>query len=265
MAAPNGVRSFHRMAHARPKTIILAGTGRGEEIPVMRRFWRRARIIGIDPLLEHWRFMDKVQQAPDVCIRGALYHTEGEQLTFHLNYEPDQRATVYDLPVEIENELQRVVPTVSLDGIIERHGPVPDCLLWMDIEGGEYEALRGSTNLVSNQDIKWINIELSFCPPRQSPPWAKVNALLEDYGFRMLAMHSISRSGRQADAIYLRRAAWEEVRVLQARAGKQRKLERLINGRGRVTGRYSEPQERSDDPTSDGRDSSETPGNTAAE
>lgn len=266
MAAPNGVRNFQRMTQARPKTIILAGTGRGEEIPVMRARFRKARIIGIDPLREHWRYMAKVQQQPDVEICGALYHTDGDRLTFHLNYEPDQRATIYDLPMAMENELTRSVTTVSLDAVIERYGPVPDCLLWVDIEGGEYEALRASHNLITNRDIKWINVELNFCPPRQMPPWAQVNQLLEDYGFRMLGIHSRSRSGRQVDGVYIRHEAWHDIRIRQARNGKQRKLERLISGRGRVNGRYNEPKENEDEgPVSYGRGTSTTTSQEAAE
>lgn len=257
MAAPNGVRAFYRMTSARPSTVILAGTGRGEEIPVMRRFWRRARIIGIDPLVEHWRFMERSGNQPDVMIRSALYHSEGRTLTFHLNYEPDQRATIYDLPVPIENELTREIPTVSLDGVIERHGPVANCLLWIDIEGGEFEALRASHNLIHNQEIKWLNVELNFCPPRQMPPWGDVHRVIEGYGFRMLGVHSVSRSGRQADAVYIREEAWDSLRVDAAKKGKQRKLERLINGRGRVAGKYREPTEEgpSEQPLGNGRDS----------
>ena len=268
MAAPNGVRSFFKMTNRwKPRTIILAGTGRGEEIPVMRKLYRRARIIGIDPLEEHWRYMRKFEQLPDVIIRGALYHTEGQKLTFHLNYEPDQRATIYDLPVPIESEITRKVQTVSLEGVIERHGPVKDALLWIDIEGGEYEALRCSTALAAQKAIQYINVELNFMPPRNMPPWAKVNDVLESFGYRMAGLHSVSRSGRQADAIFIRDEQWQAMRVATATKGKQRKLERLVSGRGKTGDTYRHPREEPREETaadSNGRHPRKAAGEAAA-
>lgn len=243
MAAPNGVKQFRRItAKATPDTILLVGVGRGEEIPVMRECWPQARIIGIEALSEHWRFMAKAGQEPDVMVKGAAYHTEGAQLLFHLNYEPDQRATVYELPVPMENELTREIPTVTIDGVVQRHGIGPDTLLWMDIEGGEWEALR-ECRALQEQRIRWINIELNFTPPRNMPPWSTVNALLESYGYRLYGLHSVSKNTRQADGIYYRAAEWQAVRENNALRGKQRKLERLISGRGRVDGHYRHPQE----------------------
>jgi len=242
MAAPNGVRTFHRMTNRpEPDTVLLVGCGRGEEIPVMRRRWPRARIIGVEALAEHWSFMRKAAQEPNVMVKGAAYHTEGEKLLFHLNYEPDQRATIYDLPVPMENELTREIETVSIDGVVERHGIGPETLLWIDIEGGEYEALRGSQTL-ADQKIRWVNIELNFTPPRNMPPWLQVHQVLEGYGYRMMAMHSVAKNGRQADAIYIRESEWEQVRKANAISGKQRKLERLISGRGRTEGNYRHPR-----------------------
>jgi FkbM family methyltransferase len=247
MAAPNGVRSFFRLSgRARPSTIILAGVGRGEEIPVMRHIWRKTPIIGIEPLQEHWRWMSRAKTLPDVIIRGALWHTEDQTLTFHLNYEPDQRATIYGLPptAQLENEITRTVPTVSLDGIAQRYGPITNALLWMDIEGGEFEALRESRFLSEQTDgIRWVNVELNLTPPRTSPPWTAVHDVLERAGFCMLAAHSVTRNGRQFDGLYVRREAWEETRITSAIRGKQRKVERLASGRGKTGRRYKHPPE----------------------
>jgi len=238
MAAPNGVRSFFKLTdRAKPTDVIIAGVGRGEEIPVMRGYWPRARIIGVEPLEEHWQWMRKVNVEPDVLIRGALYHKDGETLTFHLNYEPDQRATIYDLPVEVKDEITREVGTISLDRIAETYGPISNALLWLDVEGAEADAMRGS-ELLESGAIRWVNCELNICPPRNCPPWAEVNELLESLGFKMFALHSVTRNGRQADAIYIRADTWKGKRIAMAQRGLQRKLERLAAGRGRTRQKY---------------------------
>lgn len=208
----------------------------------MRELWPKARIIGVEPLAEHWREMRKFDREPDVMIRGAVYHTEDEQLTFHLNYEPDQRATIYGLPIGVKNEITREIPTVTLDGIAKRYGPFPNAMLWMDIEGGEYEALRCASLLTDHGAIRWINVELNFCTPRNLPPWALVNSTLEGYDFRLLAMHSISRNGRQGDGIYIRKRAWTNTRLKVNKRSNQRKAERLAAGRGKTGEKYPEQE-----------------------
>jgi FkbM family methyltransferase len=221
----------------------------------MRKFWPKARIIGIEPLGEHWRFMRKAKWLPDEKVEAAIYSVADQTVTFHLNYEPDQRATIYDLPVEIENEITREIPTVTLDQIVARYSPLGDTLLWMDIEGGEYEALRNSCVLFDPQsELRWINIEMNLTPPRNMPPWAAVNGVLEDAGWRLLSLHSATRSGRQFDGIYIRQPAWEALRIAIAEGGKRRKLDRLKAGRGK-TGNHDRHQEQSRAGTtySDGR------------
>lgn len=239
MTASNGVPQCARILDAAPQVVVLAGTGRGEEIPVMRRLWRRVKIIGIEALQEHWRLMGRNQCEPDVFVRGALWHTSGETIKFHLNYEPDQRATTYALPVHLPGAITRDIRTVTLDEIEQRHGPWPDdgTLLWMDIEGAEFEALRTS-ECVRQQIFRWINVELSFCPARNVPPWHHTVQVLLGAGYRMFALHSLSKNGRQADAVFLRDEEWHERNLRTTMRSVRRKLERLAAGRGRVQAEY---------------------------
>lgn len=233
MKAISGVANFYKLTgNARPRTIVMAGVGRGEEIPAVRRTWRRARLIGVEPLREHWRMINRTEgRAPDVRIRAALWSTAGEKLNFHLNWEPDQRATVYPLPVELPNEFRREVRTTTLDRIWDEYGPWRDGLLWLDVEGSEWETLRNASCLADA--FRWINVELTFCPARNVPPWQQTDAVLTAAGFRLLAVHSAARNGRQADGIYVREADFEEMRARTTANGIRRKYQRLAE-RGRT-------------------------------
>jgi len=234
MAAPNGVRMFHRMAD-RPKirTVVMAGTGRGDEIPVMRQLWKNAVLIGVDPLKEHWRIMWRMQQEPDIKIENrALWSESGDTVTFHLNYEPDHRASAYELPQGVPDELTRKIKTISLDDIFAEHGPYTEpALLWLDTEGAEHEILRSCKSLAA---FRWINVEMSFLPLRDSPRWQMVDAALESAGFKLQGVHSTSKNGRQTDALYIPTEIWETMRSASERRGIDRKIRRLNQGHGRV-------------------------------
>ena len=236
----------------KPTFVVLAGCGRGEEIPVMRRVWRGCKIVGIEPLNEHWRVMGHNECEPDVFIRGAVWHTSGETLNFQLNYEPDQRATIYRLPIELPGAITREIRTVTLDEVVERHGPLPPetSILWMDIEGGEFEALRASQT-IADAAFRWINLEVSFTPARIAPPWFHTIEVLQTSGYRLFGIHSVSKSGRQCDAVFLRATEWEARNRDTTDRSVRRKLERLAAGRGRVQGTYRHPEDDPDDESAD--------------
>jgi len=240
MTAVSGVANCYKiLSRPRPRTIVVAGLGRGEEMPVFRRCFRRARIIGVEPLHEHWRIVRRAgDRMPDVVVKRALWSTVGARLTFHLNYEPDQRATVYELPRPVPGEETREIETTTLDALFREYGPWRDGLLWLDCEGAEQEILAASTSLA--RAYRWINVELTFCPARNVPPWQETDEVLRAAGFRLLAVHSAARNGRQTDGIYVRAAEWDKIRILSVESGIQRKLDRLAERSRRILRRRGE-------------------------
>lgn len=75
----------------------------------------------------------------------------------------------------------RMVPVVSLDDYCRQQGIIAIDLLKMDIEGHEYNALRGATGLLKRQAIHCILMELnSWAAERGGHTLAEVITLLRD-------------------------------------------------------------------------------------
>jgi hypothetical protein len=203
----------------------MAGTGEGSEIPFMREAWPNARIIGVDPLPQHAKVWDKYpERKPDVFYPVGL-GTHQCEATLHLNYEPDQRASLFEMSVPLENERLRKVQIWTLGMLYDATEPWPNCLMWLDAEGSEYDILNYYGRLLKT--VNWLNVEVAWLPPRVGiPRFGQIDRLLEQYGFLCVGVHTIDNH-RQADAVYVRTAEWEAKRDLICRKAIERKLERL--------------------------------------
>lgn len=76
------------------------------------------------------------------------------------------------------------ISCITLDDFDEVCGKLGNIFLWMDIEGAEYQALLGASNLLSSGRLKWIDLELSDTSRRKGDMNAdKIMDYLGRYGY----------------------------------------------------------------------------------
>lgn len=224
MSAINGVRALKKRTKAEPRTIIVGGVGRTAlDAQQMRRYWPDARIIGVEPLKEHLRFLRKRDLFPGVLVDGALWSESGKGL-LNCNYEPDQRASLYGLVEQLPAGIVRLVERITLEDLHERTGPWEEpVLLWLDVEGSELEALKGG----DLSRFRWINVELWAFPMRLAPVARDVDAHLHQAGWELFCWHTVGKEGSQVDAVYIPKAIWDEMRRVRCGRAVERKKQRM--------------------------------------
>lgn len=206
------IEKFHKITEADPTTIVMVGVGRGDDLPVIKQYYPRARVIGVEPLRHHLKELKtKWLWDPNDLFACGLAGRRGKR-TLHCNYEPDQRATLYPLMIPLEDEHTETVKTITLHGLRERTKPWgTKTLLWIDAEGAEAEIFDAPKTKAALEGVQWINTELTFFTTRPDAALHyQVDSILRSLGYRLFAMHTFPKNGRNGDGVYLRAGDWAD-------------------------------------------------------
>lgn len=163
-----------------PNWLLLGGPGSGNEAQCAVEEWPTIRVIGIEPNHEarEWQ-LDNGWPAGHLLLPHALWSTQCEmpllQSDSHLRL--CQARLVQDGE---ESTGLSMVPTITLDVIDSEYGPFEDALLWIDIEGAEYQALQGATGLLKRKAIMALSVEESLREPARNRAMEDV---LSVYGY----------------------------------------------------------------------------------
>jgi FkbM family methyltransferase len=219
-------KSFNKIFKQTPDTVVIAGVGRGRDVEAMRAIWPNAKLIGVEPVHENVKILDRSGrlQLLDAFFDVALWHCDG-QVELYLNYEPDERATAYPLySAALPEARQRTVQTMTLDSLAKATPPWPGKLLiWLDAEGAEYSILQSTVV----ETAAWINVEVAWTTSRDRPLSRDIEDLLLGRGFSLFCLHSLSRNGRQADAVFVPTPFWESHRKVCAERDVRNKQQRV--------------------------------------
>lgn len=191
------VAEFLKMSDYAPEELWLAGLGTSaEEITVFREFWPEIEVTAFEPNPNIG--VQGLHLPSDVNIhRCALSDYEGET-DIHIKYGWGSGASLY----KGEHETSKKCLVKRLDSFRSR----PDTLLWLDCEGSELDALRGSGAFLDNVTV--LNIELTgLTEKRSAGTWPKpveIHKFLRERGFLQVYVHTIRPCVGQFDAIYMR-------------------------------------------------------------
>lgn len=239
--AVEGVARFAELTKpGRPATVVIAGVGYGHEVPLMRELWPQARLIGVEPVSENRKRMDRSEAwvgSPSDLLPVALA-AEAGSVTLQLNYEADQRASMYE-PVagDLPGAITREVEAWTLADLWERVGGwKAPALLWLDAQGAESEILAGAQE-EQLATFDWINVELNQQPARSCPPAWQVDRHLRSLGFFCAWQHSLGKQGHTIDGVYVPHRTWMQMRAEYALAAGERKKLRLKRKRRRQAAR----------------------------
>lgn len=188
MSAIVQARRLARMAD-QPSNVIHVGVGDAEDAVTLKKHWKDARFIGIDP-----HHKAPAPKYPGEFIRGAIARKPGF-VTFYRR--PSwQRSSMFSF--EKRSQSPESVYAITLDMLAHEFNIRGTVVLWLDCEGSELFALLGGKKLVDNQ-VTWANIEIEGNYERSlAPPKEDVAMFMEQHGFKF--MKQVRR-----DAIYKKR------------------------------------------------------------
>ena len=149
-----------------------------------------------------------IEAAVAMTKGNSVYHRNAFDQTNSLLPADDRAVSVWGQGL-MEPEGNQLVPTITIDGFVS------DCripyidILKLDIQGGEYLALRGAEKMLSRQKVGLIYMEYIHAPTYQGQqPLDAYLTLLGGFGYTLLGMYNpISRDGQllQADLIFVPR------------------------------------------------------------
>lgn len=181
-----------------PRFLFDVGVGVKSEGRTLKMHYPKLRMIGVEPLAG----ILPLPNFPGEVIGAAITSSTEPKIT--INYNPDQtlNASVIRHP---QHTHSIAVPTMTLDEL-DRQCKFPRrCILWMDIEGSELDALRSGPRLLESGRVRWINLEerREGC---ETPGWCsgkEIAELLAKYGYEKACEYN--RHERHHDAIYIHR------------------------------------------------------------
>ena len=162
----NNVKQILPFLPRRPKWLIVGGPADSNEAQYLKGKWPDIKIIGIEPNPEAVEWQKTVGEWPPdaYLIPSALGDEPGKVMEMIM--EPGRLHNASLEPKQVEDNRSNAnakflqVTTVTLDGLDSIYGPFEDAVVWMDIEGSEYRALQGATNLIKSGRVLLWNIEM---------------------------------------------------------------------------------------------------------
>lgn len=178
-----------------PDWLILGGPADGDEAQCARVLWPSIKVIGIEPIIDNidWQFANGWPK-DDPLLLSALGATLGNTT---INVPDDKRAAscLTERP-----GIPQSVDIVSIDFLNQVYGPFTNAILWLDIEGWEYNALQGATGLFSSGEIQLVNLEIL---ERLTDHTSQIEGFFEEYGFHLAHVWN-EQPGLVQDRVYVK-------------------------------------------------------------
>ena len=167
-----------------PEWFILGGPSDGNEAQCAKRVWPSLEIIAIEPLLSNveWQY-NNAFPSDAVMVTAAIGKKSGP-LNLYINSDPKNGHRCSSITVEAGEDGRAFVQTevTTLDKLDDVYGPFARSLLWLDIEGAEYDALLGAVGLFEREKIDYVNVEVMS---RNQNTADNVHKFLTDRGFKL--------------------------------------------------------------------------------
>lgn len=195
--------------------IFDVGANRGDVTAVYRKYFPGAEIFGFEPFpgsLEIFR--EKHAGDNHVYVFPLALAEEKGKKTLYVNESVDTNSLLPSQTTGLSSDAQ--VKTVSsipveattIDIFCKEKGITRIDILKLDIQGGEWAALRGAANLLKSGSIGLIYSEVYFLEQYANQPlFHDISKLLHEYGYYLQDIYSpIYGKGSIAwgDAIFVR-------------------------------------------------------------
>jgi len=191
-------------------TVLDVGANKGQFAVFARHRWPRARVVCFEPLPEPHRRLSKLLGTGAEIHQVALGDYEGEA-EMHLASREDSSSLLalgdaQKRLFSMDETRLFSVPVHRLDNIFNADALARPTLLKIDVQGFEFEVLKGATRLL--RGIDQVYVECSFVELYVAQKLASdVTDLLRDFGLTETGRFNICRDGDaevQADILFAR-------------------------------------------------------------
>lgn len=205
--------------------IFDVGANEGQTLRSYARLFPEGHIHCFEPNPVPCRELERVAGgSPRVTIHRVALADAAGKARFHthprfthegsLYRRPADRKAYFNPAFELTEEFE--VEIATIDSICAGLGIERLHLLKLDIQGGEFRALRGAERMLSEGRIDLIFAETSFAEIYEAAPlFPRIDALLAEHGFALYSFFNLfyARDGqlRYCDALFLRSAIRRQV------------------------------------------------------
>lgn len=138
------------------------GANIGDYTKNLQLFFPNAKIHSFEPAKETFHTLSNCNVGPNVILNNTGISNEVKKGTIYFDKENSGLASLYNRQLDyfgLEFSREEQVELVTLDYYCQNHGIDKIDFLKMDIEGNEYNALLGATDLLNKNKIGVIQIE----------------------------------------------------------------------------------------------------------
>lgn len=210
---------LERMGVKQP-VIIDGGAGTGQTTEFYLRMWPDAQVYLFEPNTSiRTPLRVEYKDNPRIRIYGeALGSQKASGRPFYVGGRNGEMSSMYLRAPNTRQYYYANLPegpkvnVVALDGFAEAEGITHIDILKMDLQGGEYNALRGARNLLKEQRVTLVYTEVLFIPVYKAPTYLKVFNYLGRLGYTLFDLFDVrrapvSRQIKVADALFISKEA----------------------------------------------------------
>ena len=124
-----------------------------------------SRIVAFEPSMHHAKALSALPSPPCEVVAMAVASSEGMSRLYS-NAPGSGLASLHERRLEhfdIQHRFQEMVTTTTLDSFCQSRQIEIIHFLKMDVEGHEYEALKGAAGLLSRRSIRGLAFEFGGC------------------------------------------------------------------------------------------------------
>lgn len=192
-------------------TILDVGAHMGLTAKKYAQLFPEAKIYAVEPFVPSFETLSaNVQDIPAVTPLNNAVTDKNETVTLHVNKKHDTNFLLASNQAGISaDKLVETVSTqdvegITIDRLAKEHGLSRIDILKMDIQGGELNALKGTTNLLPT--ISLIYTEVYFIQQyKEQPHFVDIYQYLRGFGFELQDLYDPYYNGKKlvwGDAIF---------------------------------------------------------------
>ncbi len=196
--------------------IFDVGAYDGEVSKKYDKIFPTSQIYAFEPFPESFSLLKKaVVSHGNISINNVALSSSFGKQSFFINgsyatnslFATDKESENYWKKELLETTAEIQVNTITLDQFCERNNIPHIDILKLDVQGGEYNVLKGARNLLKKKNIKLIFMEIILVPTYKGQKDLRDYLdFFSEFGYDLINMHDLVRNDTnllQLDALFI--------------------------------------------------------------